>query len=142
MRRAFNKLVDQKKLLEDSERKGEYWLPDLWKKSVVCQRKARESAEKEVEDLKQQLKELDKNKMNEIILENLQVENEAIVELAKPYFDNLRYCESDEDWELLTKWFMKMHENKHYQEEAEAWEQEQKERAEISKEEEEKNRQT
>ena len=61
-------------------------------------------------------------------------ENIATVEMAKPYFDNLRFCESDQDWELLTKWFMKMQDNKHYQEEAESQEEQQKFYAEISRE--------
>jgi hypothetical protein len=136
--RIFEILVKREKLVQEGY--GQYWLPKYMEKSLVCQRKARELAEKEVECLKKQKEELDRNKKIEL-LENWQVENEAIIELAKPYLDNLRYCESDEDWELLTKWFMKMQENKHYHEEAEAWEQTQKERAEIIEEEEQKTTQ-
>ena len=130
-------LLCKLKVLECFER-GQYWLPEyreksleLAKKRLDIEQKAREYAEKEVEVLKQQKKELlDKNK-------SLSKEKRYFAgayNMGKPYLDALIYCDSDEDWALLEAFFVKMRENKLEKELAEEWKQEQEEHARIMEE--------
>ena len=113
MERAIDKLRNKKINIINKQGRGKYWLTEVLERNLEYQRKENEGKDKIIEEQKRTKKRL---------LE----ENIATVEMAKPYLDNLRYCESDEDWELLTKWFMKMHENKHYQDEAEPQEETEK----------------
>jgi hypothetical protein len=118
IRRALELLCRLKFLVIYPE--GQYWIPKYMEKNSEYQRKENERKDKIIEEQKRTQKRL---------LE----ENIATVEMAKPYLDNLRYCDSDEDWELLSKWFMKMQENKQYQEEAEAWKEDMESQAEVNK---------
>ena len=124
-------LLRKKQVLEHDEKNAQWWVPKYKKKheEYLLEQKRQNAVyarklEKSLELAKKHNKELKKGTLDLVTL----------VEIAKPYLDNLRYCDSDEDWELLIKWFMKIQENKHYQEEAELQEQEYKENAEITKE--------
>jgi hypothetical protein len=116
--RTMERKIDE---LRDDEIIKKYWLTEVLKRNLEYQRKENKRKDKII---------LEQKRTQKRLLE----ENIATVEMAKPYLDNLRYCDSDEDWELLTNWFMKMQENKHYREEAEAWREEQESQAEVTKE--------
>jgi len=141
--RGFNLLL-KSKVLEHDEKNRQWLISEYKEKREQClleQKRLKikyvRNLEKSLEFAKQNKKALKKKNLElDLLVERVKPypDLELLVKMAEPYLDNLRYCESDQDWELLIKWFMKMQENKHYQEEAESQEEQQKFYAEISKE--------
>ena len=130
VKRALSLLREIKAIGYD-DKKHQYWIPKYQKKHEEYLLEQKRQTAVYAKKLKKSLA-LAKKHNKELKKGTLDLE--TAVEIAEPYLDNLRYCESDEDWELLIKWFMKMQENKHYQKEAEAQEETEKSNAEITKE--------
>ena len=93
---------------------GQYWLKKNWKQNAIIERKKFEEVEKEIQLIKQQLRERTKEKNY----------FKGGYRIGQKYIEALMYCESEEDWDLLRVWFTKMTQNKYEkyeQERAEAW---------------------
>ncbi len=136
--RGFNILL-KSKVLEHDKKNKQWSISEYKEKRKQCLLEQKRltviyarKLEKTLEFAKQNMKALKKKNLDlELLVEIAKPypDLKLLVEMAKPYLDNLRYCDSDEDWELLIKWFMKMQENKHFHGEAEAQEQDYKENA-------------
>jgi len=132
MTRAFPKLVYDEKIKQYPKDSGYYWLP-------LCLKEYKEH-EKRKKDFQLQLNLKDK----EIAKKDKELaQKDDDLAFAKTFLHAIKFCRTDEDWELLSVFYRKMRGNekthienmeKYLKENQEALEEDQKSNAEISKE--------
>jgi hypothetical protein len=134
MTRAFHKLVNAGKIKQYPRNTGQYWLPR-------CLKDYKEH-EKRKENFQLQLKLKDE----EITKKDKEIaKKDADLTFAKTFLHAIKFCRTDEDWELLFTFYRKMRDNEKAHNEnmkkylKEEWEEEQKFRDELSKELDKKN---
>jgi len=132
MTRAFHILVHDKKIKNYPKDSSQYWLPK-------CLKDYKEY-EKRKKDFLQQI--LIKDKEIAEKDKELAQKNDDMA-FAKTFLHAIKFCRTDEDWELLNVFYRKMRDNekahienmeKYLKENQEAWEEQQKFYAEITKE--------
>ena len=132
MTRAFPKLVYNEKIKQYPKDSGYYWLP-------LCLKEYKEH-KKRKKDFQLQLNLKDK----EIAKKDKELaQKDDDLAFAKTFLHAIKFCRTDEDWELLSVFYRKMRDNekahienmeKYLKENQEALEEDQKSNAEISKE--------
>jgi hypothetical protein len=131
MTRAFPKLVKRGAIKQYPKNTGQYWLP-------LCLKDYKEH-EKRKKDFQVQLR----LKEKEIAKKEKELtQKDRDLAFAKTFLHAIKFCRTDEDWELLHTFYRKMRDNEKahnekmekYMKGKQAWEEDQKFNAEISKE--------